>query len=131
MSEERKKILEMLATGKITADEAERLIAALETAESRERQSSAPQSPGGKPRYLRIVVDDAEHKVNVRVPMKLIRAGIKLSALIPQQAVDLAKEESGIDLSQLNPENLDEIVENLNDFTVDIDGEEKVRIFCE
>jgi hypothetical protein len=131
MSEERKKILEMLAAGKITAEEAERLIAALETAESRERHSAAPRSSVGKPRYLRVVVDDAEHKVNVRVPMKLIRAGIKLSALIPQQAVDLAKEESGIDLSQLNPDNLDEIIENLDDFTVDIDGEEKVRIFCE
>lgn len=131
MSEERKKVLEMLAAGKITADEAERLIAALETAESRERQSETSRSSRGKPRYLRVVVDDAEDKVNVRVPMKLIRAGIKLGALIPQQAVDLAKEESGIDLSQVNAENLDEIVENLDDLTVDIDGDEKVRVFFE
>jgi polyhydroxyalkanoate synthesis regulator phasin len=127
MSEERKKILEMLAEGKITADEAERLIAALETAETREQKAGGR----GKPRFLRVVVDDAEHRVNVRVPMKLIRAGIKLSALIPQQAVDAAKEESGIDLSQINPENLDEIVDNLEDLTVDIDGEDKVRVFCE
>ena len=131
MSEERKKILEMLAAGKISADEAERLIAALETAETRDRESGTPQSPDGKPRYLRVVVDDADHQVNVRVPMKLIRAGIKLSALIPQQAVDAAKAESGIDLSQINPENLDEIVDSLDDLTVDIDGKETVRVFCE
>jgi len=136
MSEERKKILEMLAAGKVTADEAERLIAALETAETRDRESQSAHPPRGKPRYLRIVVDDADHRVNVRVPMKLIRAGVKLSALIPQQAVDRAKEESGIDLSQINPENLDEIVENLQDLTVDInskDGKEKetVRVYCE
>lgn len=131
MSEERKKILEMLAAGKISADEAERLIAALETAENRDSESGSPRSPGGKPRYLRVVVDDADHQVNVRVPMKLIRAGIKLSALIPEQAVDAAKAESGIDLSQINPENLDEIINNLDDLTVDIDGKETVRIFCE
>jgi hypothetical protein len=131
MTEERKKILEMLAAGKITADEAERLIVALEEAETRERQSAVHRASGGRARYLRVVVDDAEHKVNVRVPMKLIRAGIKLGALIPQEAVDLAKEQSGIDLSQLNADNLDEIIANLDDLTVDIDGEEKVRVFCE
>ena len=131
MSEERKKILEMLAAGKITADEAERLIAALETAETREQSAETPSSPGGKPRYLRVVVDEADHKVNIRVPMKLIRAGIKLTALIPKQAVDAARDEAGIDLSQINPENLDEIVNNLEDLTVDIDGKEKVRVFCE
>jgi hypothetical protein len=128
MSEERKKILEMLAAGKITADEAERLIAALETAEKKDGGSPSRTS---KPRYLRVVVDDTDHRVNVRVPMKLIRAGVKLSALIPQQAVDAAMEESGIDLSQINPENLDEIIDNLEDLTVDIDGKEKVRVFCE
>jgi hypothetical protein len=131
MSEERKKILEMLAAGKVTAEEAERLIAALETADKRERTTQTPPSPGSKPRYLRVVVDDTEHRVNVRVPLKLIRAGIKLSALIPKQAVDAAREEAGIDLSQITPENLDEIVDNLEDFSVDIDGKEKVRVFCE
>ena len=131
MTEERKKILEMLAAGTITADEAERLIVALEEADSRERQSSVPGASGRTPRYLRIVVDDADDRVNVRIPMKLIRAGIKLGALIPQGVVDQAKEESGIDLSQLDPDNLDEIIANLDDLTVDIDGKEKVRIFCE
>jgi hypothetical protein len=131
MSEERKKILEMLAAGKITADEAERLIAALETLETRERHTEASAPPGGKPRYLHVVVYDADHRVNVRVPMKLIRAGVKLSALIPQQAVDAALEGAGIDLSQINADNLDEILENLDDLTVDIDGKETVRVFCE
>jgi len=131
MSEERKKILEMLAGGKISADEAERLIAALETAENREREAGGSSVKSASLRYLRVVVDDTEHRVNIRVPMKLIRAGIKLSALIPQQAVDAAKDEYGIDLSQITPENLDEIVDSLRDLTVDIDGAETVRVFCE
>lgn len=131
MSTERKKILEMLAAGKITADEAERLIAALETAETRERTPDPSPSPKAKPRYLRVVVDDADRTVNVRVPMKLIRAGVKLSALIPKHAVDRAREQSGIDLSQITPDNLDEIIQNLDDLTVDIDGKETVRLYCE
>ena len=121
----------MLSEGKISVEEAERLIAALEAAEAREMRAEGAQARVGGPRYLRVVVDDPEHKVNIRVPMKLIRAGIKLTALIPQQAVEKAKTESGIDLSQINPENLDEIVRNLDDLTVDIDGREKVRVFCE
>lgn len=131
MSTERRKILEMLAAGKITADEAERLLAALETAERRERTTETSASPKEKPRYLCVVVDDADKRVNVRVPMKLIRAGVKLSALIPKHAVDKAREQSGIDLSQITPENLDEIIENLDDFTVVVDGKEKVRLCCE
>ena len=128
MSEERKKILEMLA---IRQDHGRRGGAAHRRAGDRRAEGRRLTLANRKPRYLRVVVDDTEHRVNVRVPMKLIRAGIKLTALIPQQAADAAKEESGIDLSQINPENLDEIVDNLEDLTVDIDGKEKVRVFCE
>ena len=131
MSEERKKILEMLAAGKITAHEAERLIAALDDVETQERRSEASVSSDRKPRYLHVVVHDDDHRVNVRVPMKLIRAGVKLSALVPQDTVDAALEASGIDLRQINADNLDEILENLNDLTVDVDGKETVRVFCE
>ena len=79
MSEERKKILEMLAAGKISADEAERLIAALETAEHREREADGRSTRSTTLRYLRVVVDDSEHRVNVRIPIKLIRAGLSSS----------------------------------------------------
>lgn len=36
-----------------------------------------------------------------------------------------------VDLSQITEENLEEIVECLNDLTVDVEGKEKVRVFCE
>ena len=74
MSEERKKVLEMLAAGKITAEEAERLLDKLsgtfssQAAESQGSQASATAgSP--KPKFLRIVVDAPGHEqVNMRVP---------------------------------------------------------------
>ena len=66
MNEQRKDILDMLAEGKITTEEAERLIAALER-----DQPPAPSSPDarpkGKAKYLRVVVDTLEDGERGRV----------------------------------------------------------------
>jgi hypothetical protein len=141
MTEERKTILEMLSEKKITVEEAERLIAALGAPEAPE--SGSPESGGAKIpwKYLRVVVEpgpnsEAKDKVNIRVPMKLIRAGLKFAALIPKNAqgeVNKALQEKGIDidLSRIKPEDLHDILSNLDDLTVDVDGRDKVRIFCE
>jgi hypothetical protein len=142
MNENRKQILEMLSAGKVTAEEAEKLIAALEKNTLSENLGNSGEIK--KPKYLRIVVesDDAQYgsgptKVNIKVPMQLLRAGVKLAGLIPIQArdhVNAALKEHGVqvDLSQLKPENLEELVDHLNDLTVDVDEKSnKVRIFCE
>lgn len=146
MSENRKQILEMLSSGRINPDEADRLLAALETDNPQSAASGA--SSKAKPKYLRVVVDAAERsdgdgptKVNVRIPMQLLRAGVRLAGLIPAQALHKANDslrEKGvpIDLSQVKPENLEELVEQLHDLSVDVDAQEKgekvnVRVFCE
>jgi hypothetical protein len=79
--------------------------------------------------------------VNVRVPIQLLRAGVKLASVIPPQAqehVNEALRERGVpfDLSRLRPEDLDELIEQLQDLTIDVDqqGDKekvKVRVFCE
>lgn len=145
MSENRRQILEMLGQGKITADEAERLIAALE----KEPASASAEPARGevlKPRakYLRVLVEaqDQHHgsgqtKVNIRVPMQLLRAGVRLGALLPREArerANAAMRENGIDLdlNQIKPENLEELIEQLNDLEVNVDEDRaKVRVFCE
>ena len=146
MNEHRRQILQMLAEGKISADEAERLIAATEEPASK----ASDQRSAIRPKFLRVLVDaeegssgayDGPTKVNVRVPMQLLRAGVRLAGLIPAQALNRANQamqEKGvpIDLSQIKPENLEELVEQLNDLTVDVDQREngakvKVRVFCE
>jgi len=140
MNEERKKILEMLAEGKINADEAERLISALEGAGSPDADDL--KSAAGAPlKYLRVVVEpgqdsEKQEKVNIRVPLKLIRAGLKLASFIPKDAqhkVNHALKEQGInaDFTNLKPEDLDEILHQLNDLSVNVEGKENVRIFCE
>ena len=143
MNEHRRKILDMLAEGKISADEAERLLAALEKSPSPE--SSTPVPPRNL-KYLRVVVDagegvvgDTATKVNIRVPLQLLRAGVRLAGLIPNEArthVNEALREKGIafDIAQLKPENLEELIAQLNDLSVDIDhakGQARVKIFCE
>ena len=145
MSENRRQILQMLADGKITADEAERLIAALEK-EPASTSSDPVRGEVLKPRakYLRVLVEAQDHhnsngttKVNIRVPMQLLRAGVRLGALLPREARDRANaamREQGIefDLNQIKPENLEELIEQLKDLEVNVDEDHaKVRVFCE
>jgi len=144
MNENRRQILEMLAAGKITAEEAERLIAALEGPPATTNAASASTAPPkAKVKYLRVLVEANEvggpTTVNVRVPMQLLRAGVRLASLIPAQAheqLDQALSRHGVPLtlSQIKPENLEELIDHLEDLTVDVDAKEdntKVRVFCE
>jgi hypothetical protein len=149
MNENRRQILEMLAAGKITADEAERLLAALDPTPVAEFSGTmGGATVKSRAKYLRVLVEADESMtgikgqttVNVRVPMQLLRAGVRLASLIPQQAhnqVDEAFSKHGvpITLSQIKPENLEELIDHLEDLTVDVDGKDgnstKVRVFCE
>ena len=142
MNEERRQILQMLADGKVTADEAERLLSALEGPDPAPAAGPVTRK-GGRPKFLRVVVDAEDHntgkpvKVNIRVPIQLMRAGVRLSALMPSPArekVNQALRDQGIpvDVGAMKPENLDELLDHLNDLTVDVDQEKaRVRVFCE
>lgn len=155
MNENRRQILEMLAAGKITADEAERLLAALDPDTTKPAGATAnsagttqPGVPRTRAKYLRVLVEADEDMtglkgpttVNVRVPLQLLRAGVRLAALIPQQAhneLDQALSSHGVPLtlSQIKPENLEELIDHLEDLTVDVDGKDgnktRVRVFSE
>ncbi len=140
---EQRQILQMLAEGKITVDEAERLIDAV----GREQPESPPGGsarPRPRPKYLRVVVNseddsggDGPGRVNVRVPLQLLRAGVRLTSLIPPQAltqVNAKLQVSGvpIDLTQLKPQDIEELIEQLDDITIDVDQPDaKVHVFCE
>jgi hypothetical protein len=149
MNEHRRQVLQMLSEGKINADEAERLISALEEPSAGKPSEKGSGSEGKtRPKYLRVQVDseddgghDGPTKVNVRVPMQLLRAGVKLAGLIPAQALHRANDaihEQGIpfDLTQIKPENLEELIDQLSDLSVDVDQKDheskvKVKVFCE
>jgi hypothetical protein len=146
MSENQKRILEMLANKKINADEAYRLLNALKT------ETGAPSGSGAsgttekaRAKYLRVSIqpgsghehDDDVGRVNVRVPLSLIRSGMKFTSLLPPEArekVTGALHEKGIDfdMRNLKSEDLDEILEALNDLEVDVvSGKDVVKVFVE
>jgi hypothetical protein len=83
--------------------------------------------------------DERPVKINVRVPLQLLRAGVLLASLIPPQAqerVNVALREKGMtfDVSQIKPENLNELIDQLSDLSVDIDQKDedvKIKVFCE
>lgn len=130
--DDQKKILEMLAQGRINVDQAERLLNALKEGKE-EKKKVIPQ-------YLHVNVDpktDGGDRVKVRVPFRLVRAGMKLATLIPSdihgKLNDELKEKGvKIDLSQVNAENIDEFIQSLSDLKVDVNNEsEQVKIYCE
>ena len=149
MNEERKRVLNMLAEGKITATEADALLDAMTTAPRTDIVPAAAAPSAARalntstngPKFLRVLVEGTDegkpNKVNVRVPFDLIRAGMRLAALIPVVAYDpvnRALKENGIDLdiSKIKPEDLEDLVAHLQELQVDVDdGTDKVRVFCE
>ena len=147
MSGNKKRILEMLAQNKISTDEAYRLLNVIENGENGQGSTrKADTTVKEKAKYLRVTVlpdSEKEHsdnvdRVNIRVPMSLIRAGIKLNSLIPPEARDKvngALREKGIDFDMRNakPEDIEELIEALGDLEVDIVSSkgEKVKIFVE
>jgi SHOCT-like protein len=144
VTENIRQVLEMLAAGRITTEEADRLINALRGLVRAAANPAAPEQPGSNPRFLRVMVDAIDSsegpiKVNVRVPFVLLRAGVRLASLIPAQAQDkvneaLRNEGVDIDITKIKPENLNEVIDALRDLTVDVGNERedmKIRVFTE
>jgi hypothetical protein len=143
MNDQRKQILQMLSDGKINVDEAERLLEALGKNESAptETEISEP-GDGKKPKFLYVKVEgeSEEHggheNVNIKIPIVLLKAGIKLGSMMPEHArtkinSHLSEKGLNIDLNHIDPEHVDAILEALRESTIDIDSEhKKVKIYC-
>ena len=138
MTSETSRVLDMLQEGKIDADEAERLLDVLYQNRSQEnaRSSSVVQtevaSSTRRPKFLRVlIVDGDSEKVDVRVPLKLVRLGMPLAEAMPEGVRETISEQ-GIDLSKLSDLDDDDFYEALGELRVDIvDDESTVRVFCE
>lgn len=148
MTNERRQILEMLAAGKISADEAERLIQLTSNVPDSSSTHSAPAavtSRVAEPKFIRIMVEpdpDAprgqpQHHVNIRVPLKIIRAGVNLASLIPNDAGHMVQDsllDKGYksDLSKLDASALDDLIEALQELSIDATVDfHVVKVFVE
>ena len=151
-TDDTRRILDMLQEGKITVDEADRLIKALSSDRPAETATADPATDGReRVRWIRINIQkpasDAGHKaknVNIRVPIAIVKGGMRLGAIIGTFAgekaarrmkaegldIDLAKISS--DLSQMNGPEFDEFLRSLNETNIEIDdGKSQVRITTE
>jgi SHOCT-like protein len=136
MSEERRQVLEMLSEGKISVPEAEQLLQAVATP-----SVEAGSDKKVEPRYFRILVNKPAREgkkaeaVNIRVPMTVVRGGLRLGALFPTMLgkkkiqLDNGME---LDLSKITYADLEGLIKDIGELTVDVDGgDATVRIRCE
>jgi hypothetical protein len=96
---------------------------------------------GRKPKYMYITIKPKEEgkgkseKVNIKIPLFLLRTGLKFGGVLPDSAkekINKAFGEKGIDIGKLDSEAFEELVEGLGDLAISIDDDdEKVSIYCE
>lgn len=132
--DERAHVLEMLATGKITPEQGMQLLAALPR-QNQENQVSngdrpqadaAPRHDGRKPQWFHVRVTDVQSgrvKVNVTIPIGLVKLGIQIGARF-------APEVSGLDADEIVRSLHDAVSGPLVDVNDDEDGE-RVEIFVD
>jgi hypothetical protein len=143
MSDDTRRVLDLLSQGKITVDQADQLLKAVASAQpSGEGPSASGATP--RPRWLRINIQkqsDDHHgekkNVNVRVPISFVKGGMRLGALIApfagEKAIARLRERGyDLDLSRLDAEAIETWLKDVDDLNVHIDnGKEQVRITCE
>jgi len=123
----------MLSSGKISVQEAEQLLKAVSAGDPSNEQKS-------EPRYFRILVNKPAREgkkaeaVNIRVPITVVRGGLRLGALFPGM---LGKKKiqmdngAELDLSKVTYTDLEAMIKDIGELTVDVDGDAQVRIRCE
>lgn len=109
MSEEKKKILQMVADGKLTPEEADRLL-------------DAVKEVRGKKRFFKVRVydknDRARPTVNVNIPIAVLKLASKLGrafkGMMPEgMKINMHGKELALD--EFTPEMIDEIVESIGE----------------
>ena len=83
ISEERLRILKMIESGQVSAEQGSQLIEALADRQERERPRGQAQ-----PRILRVRVTDLNtrrQKINVTIPVSLVGIGLKLGARLARR----------------------------------------------
>ena len=145
MSDETRRVLDLVAKGKITVDEGQQLLGAIgaPAPDASASAAGADERERPKPTWLRIAIhklgkDGRRDKdVNIRVPMAIIRSGMRLGALIPGLAgeqVQARMRERGLDIdfSKLDAAAIETVLKELGHTNIEIDdGKSQVRITCE
>jgi hypothetical protein len=124
MSEERTRILQMVSENKIDAAEAARLLAAMNASPETEDAPKTVRTGGA--RWFRVRVTDLETgrtKVNVNLPLSLVKVGMRMGAHFAPEVEDM---------------NWDELVEAIQEGAAgklveveDVEDGEKVEVYVD
>jgi len=120
--EERMRILKMLEEGKLSAEEAARLLKAF--GKPRPERRTVP--PGSEAKWLRVRVTDLKSgrsSVNVNLPMSLVNVGLKLGA-------QFVPDTEGIDFRQIQEALRAGLTGKIVDVE-DVDEGQRVEIYVE
>jgi len=143
MNDDTRRVLDLLAQGKITVDEADQLLRAMAAAAPGAAAAGPDEAARPALRWVRIAVHKQAkegHKdkdLNIRVPISIVRSGMRLGALIPglagdQVAAKMRERGLDVDFSKLDGAAIDAILKDLGDTNIEIDsGKAHVRITCE
>jgi len=143
-TDETRRILDLVSQGKITVDEADRLLKALRESDT----GASAERPA--PSWFRINIHKLanEHRqakdVNIRVPVAVMKGGMRLGAIIAtfagekaaqrmkERGLDLDLSQINGDLSKMNGPEFESFLKSLDDVNIEIDdGKSQVRITCE
>lgn len=107
MSQEKLRVLELIQEGKVNAEQGLELLQAME--------SGTKETPSGNSdRVFRVKVDGDKTKVNVNIPMRLVRVASKFVGLgmnfIPPEARS-EMDKRGIDLSEIDFKELVDLID--------------------
>jgi hypothetical protein len=150
-TDDTRRILDMLSQGKITVDDADRLLKAVSAAPPAETATADAVTDGPqRTRWVRINVHKPANEyrpqkdVNIRVPIAVVKGGMRLGAIIATFAgekaaqrmkargIDLDISKINGDLSKMNGAEFDAFLKSLDDTNIEIDdGKSQVRITCE
>jgi len=132
---DRNRILRMVAEGKITVEEADELLTAVIGNKGNENATNS-SSPPKSPAYFYVKVS-GEDNVDIRIPIGLLRAGMKFTSLIPVHAaehINRAMRENGMtfDIHSIKPEHVDELIRHLGDMEINVKAKngDNVRVHC-
>jgi hypothetical protein len=126
MNEEKMMILKMLQDGKISADEAAKLLESLESGSKKEEVKQTEEPRKGEGKFFRVSITDSntgKSRANIRMPLSVMGIGLKFGAHFAPQIDGVESEQL---MEAIRNGQIGKIIDVYDD-----EDEEHVEIFIE
>lgn len=96
MNEEKMMILKMLQEGKISADEAAKLLESVDAGDRKKDADESQDNRKGQGKFFRVKITDTDSgksRANIRIPLSVLNIGVKLGAQFTPQIDGIKNEQ--------------------------------------